>query len=124
MKNLGEPTSIVLFYYFTYVRLNSIKRPVTKKNKKGHREPSGLLPGWKPQASAKSGSTGSIQPDDDSAVRYGGLVGDNEDDDVEAAGISAVTSGTARKALTVSLCYFTHRLLMSQRAEVIHNSNN
>jgi hypothetical protein len=103
----------------------SVKRTGTKKPKKGHREPLGLLPGWKPtKAIAKSGSTGSINPEDDSVVRYGGLVGDNENDDVEAAGVSKVTSSTAQKGLTVSLCYFKLGFLMYSCAEDINDSNN
>lgn len=104
---------------------NSVKRPVNKKTKKGHREPSGLLPGWKPtKVIAKSGSTASINPEDDSAVRYGGLVADDEKDDIEAAGVLKATSSTARKALTVSLCYFKLGSLMCNRTEDINDSNN
>ena len=104
---------------------NSVKRPVTKKTKKGHREPSGLLPGWKPtKVIAKSGSTGSVDPDDDSAVRYGGLMADDEKDDVEAASVSKATGSTARKALTVSLCHFKLGSLMCNRTEDVNDSNN
>lgn len=82
------------------------QRTGSKKSKKSNRPPSGLLPGWdrnqsQSTSAAPPAGKGIASTEDDSMVQYGGLVEDEEDDEIEKAAVrkSTVKGGVGKKAM-------------------------
>lgn len=75
------------------------QRTGSKKSKKSNRPPSGLLPGWDRNQSPAGKDIASTE--DDSMVQYGGLVDDEEDDEIEKAAVrkSTIKGGVGKKAM-------------------------
>jgi hypothetical protein len=71
--------------------------------KKSDQPPSGVLPGWKKaQKTQKSDqlqpgvSHNTQQAEEESAVRYGGVLADSEDDDIERSAINKTSRRKGR----------------------------
>jgi hypothetical protein len=71
---------------FSYRLCSPEPGPSSKKLKKSHQPPSGVHSSWKKtQKSGQSTHLEQTKSDSESAVRYGGLMGDSENVDVESS---------------------------------------
>ena len=73
--------SSACFFFFR----SQSPQPLAKKHKKSNQPPSGLHSGWDSAIKQKfiAPANKSNTEDDDSLVQFGGMVGDDEDDEVE-----------------------------------------
>ena len=87
----------------------SEQRTGSKKSKKSNQPPSGLLPGWDHNQSKSTSAApanaaagkDNVSAKDDSMVQYGGLLEDEEDDEIEKAAVlkSTFKGGVGKKAM-------------------------
>lgn len=78
-----------------------------KKSKKSNQPPSGLLPGWDRDKSLSMTTPAAAkdavgpQAGDDSMVQYGGLLDDEEDDEIERVAVhkKTIKGGVGKKVL-------------------------
>lgn|SRR5271155_1728887 len=87
--------------------------PATKKQRRGNVVPSGLLCGWDsaPVSSVKAATMGS---ENDNSVRYGGMVGDSEDDVIERAAIILGNKSLKKKNLVSNVLSSQFFFLLSR----------
>jgi hypothetical protein len=82
-------------------------KELNKKSKKINQPPSGLITGWDRDVSGSkvtAGVTASEHDVDESMVRFGGLVKDEEDDEIERVAIRKdVSKGGVGKKILVGL---------------------
>jgi len=103
----------------------------SKKSKKSNQPPSGLLPGWdrnRSQATSAAPAAGKdiVSTEDDSMVQYGGLLEDEEDDEIEKTAVckSSFKGGVGKKAMVRSRYQFLSSLDQSQFSRVSSRSRN